>query len=278
MTADRLPWAQRPLRLFLTIATAAALIFTLSLAAIHRWLFALDNAQTFADAAGGIGTLFAALAFAGLVTALVMQRQELQLQRRELRMQRKELKETRAEFKQQNRTMDRDLFERGFFQLLAMQRRAADELHAVFPGDLEPRRGQAALREAADRVAKIMRWMSDDELPDSGAVALKRFLYEECLVPAADFSSYFDATQALLWMADRARLTDADFVYYMTIFRSMTTEAEQCTLLAFAVSMVTKVDGKTTFGGIVRSGFFEQSYMRPGVGDRVHLLCKNVQW
>lgn len=59
------------------------------------------SAAELGDMFGGINALFAGVAFAALVTTLLMQNEQLQLQRDELRLQRQELEETRKEVKRQ---------------------------------------------------------------------------------------------------------------------------------------------------------------------------------
>jgi hypothetical protein len=65
------------------------------------------------DAFGAINSLFSGLAFAGLIYAIFLQRDELKLQRNELQA-------TRKEFEQQNDTLSRQRFENTFFQMVSM--------------------------------------------------------------------------------------------------------------------------------------------------------------
>jgi uncharacterized membrane protein len=65
-----------------------------------------------------INVLFSGLAFVGVIIAIFMQREELELQRNELA-------ETRAEFKEQNKTLRKQRFENSFFQLLAVHNQRA---------------------------------------------------------------------------------------------------------------------------------------------------------
>ncbi len=60
-----------------------------------------------------INSIFSGLAFVGLIIAIFMQREELELQR-------KELTEAKAEFKQQNDTLKHQRFEATFFNLLSV--------------------------------------------------------------------------------------------------------------------------------------------------------------
>ena len=70
---------------------------------ISGWFPSLDKGQ-FGDMFGAVNALFAGLAFAGVIWAIILQKEELELQR-------KELKETRTELQKQS-------FESSFFQLL----------------------------------------------------------------------------------------------------------------------------------------------------------------
>ena len=79
----------------------------------------------FGDSFGALNALFAGLAFAGVIYAIILQKKELGLQRDELGLQRKELEDTRAEIRgqkeqlqAQNQTLQKQNFENSFFQLL----------------------------------------------------------------------------------------------------------------------------------------------------------------
>ncbi len=76
----------------------------LSYFGIDLGLNSLDRKGLFGDSFGAINTLFAGLAFAGVILALKYQRDELGIQRREL--------------KEQRLAMQKETFERTFFQLL----------------------------------------------------------------------------------------------------------------------------------------------------------------
>ena len=69
--------------------------------------------QQFGDRFEAVNALFAGLAFAGVIFAIILQWQELGLQRQEL-------KDTRAEIKGQKETLQKQNFESSFFQLLGM--------------------------------------------------------------------------------------------------------------------------------------------------------------
>ena len=80
------------------------------------WLphfFQTEMETQFGDRFEAVNALFAGLAFAGVIFAIILQWQELGLQRQEL-------KDTRAEIKGQKETLQKQNFESSFFQLLGM--------------------------------------------------------------------------------------------------------------------------------------------------------------
>lgn len=79
-----------------------------------------ENRGTFGDMFDAVNALFTGLAFAGVIYAIFLQRQELELQRRELELTRVELSGQREALTNQNLTMERQNFESTFFQLLRL--------------------------------------------------------------------------------------------------------------------------------------------------------------
>lgn len=75
----------------------------------------------FGDKFGAVNALFSALAFAGIIFTIILQKKELKLQR-------EELKETREEFIKQNKTLNRQRFENTFFQLIKLHGDIVDKL------------------------------------------------------------------------------------------------------------------------------------------------------
>ena len=70
---------------------AVVVIFWLSSAKILSYLY---PKITFADSYGAVNTLFAGLAFAGVIYSIILQGEELRLQRKEIRESREELART----------------------------------------------------------------------------------------------------------------------------------------------------------------------------------------
>ncbi|ROI09471.1 hypothetical protein EGH90_04040 [Kaistella haifensis] len=75
----------------------------------------------FGDKFGAINALFSALAFAGIIFTIFLQKKELKLQR-------EELAETRDEFIKQNKTLNKQRFENTFFQLIKLHGDIVDKL------------------------------------------------------------------------------------------------------------------------------------------------------
>lgn len=99
-------------------------------------LYGYDDAKrgTFGDMFGSINALFSGLAFAGVIYAIFLQKDELSLQRRELEMTRDELRGQKDAMLQQQETMDRQRFENTFFHLLRLHRELATSIEATQPG------------------------------------------------------------------------------------------------------------------------------------------------
>ncbi len=85
-------------------------------------LFQLAPNETweFSDKIGAINALFTALAFAGVIHTVVMQREELELQRGELTLTRAEIAAQREQMELQNATLRQQQFETTFFQMLRL--------------------------------------------------------------------------------------------------------------------------------------------------------------
>lgn len=69
---------------------------------------------------GAANALFSGFAFVGLIVAILLQREELELQRKELKLTRKELHGQREQLEEQNNTLRKQNFEDTFFQMLAL--------------------------------------------------------------------------------------------------------------------------------------------------------------
>lgn len=81
-----------------------------------------DNPQAlFGDSFGAVNALISAFAFAGVIVAIFIQRNELRLQRKDLGLQ-------REEFSTQNETLKLQRFENTFFNMLSLQQQIVNDL------------------------------------------------------------------------------------------------------------------------------------------------------
>ncbi len=88
----------------------------------------LSNAGLIGDSAGAINALFSALAFCGVVIAIILQKRELEFQRDELKATNEQLEAQKEEFKTQNETLKRQRFENTFFQMMSLQQEIVNNL------------------------------------------------------------------------------------------------------------------------------------------------------
>ena len=99
----------------------------------------LEESGQFGDQFGALNALFSALAFAGLIYTIFIQKKELELQRDELRLTREEMKSQSHEFFVQNTTMKLQRFENTFFHMLDLQNQIVSQLkldvgkHCIYP-------------------------------------------------------------------------------------------------------------------------------------------------
>jgi hypothetical protein len=93
---------------------------------------------------GWVGALFSGLAFIGVIGAIILQREELQLQRQELGQTREELRGQKEQLEAQNNTFRQQTFENTFFQLLRLHHEIVHGLKVRRPHDI-PAEGRECL-------------------------------------------------------------------------------------------------------------------------------------
>jgi hypothetical protein len=136
--------------------------------------------SAYPDRFEGLNALFAGLAFAVLIAALLLQSRELQLQRKELRLTRRQVRGQKKELALQNITMRRQAFETTFFQLLSLH---GDILRAIDLSNwgIAPTapRGREAFRELyvqlESHFANLSADVRDKSLDERASVAYLRF-------------------------------------------------------------------------------------------------------
>lgn len=104
-------WGIARFKPLLILLGACLLLFIIGM--IGTWIWA-DKPNEFGDSAGVVNALFSALAFAGVIYAIILQKEELEDQRQVMIDQREEME-------QQSSTMSRQRFEMTLFQMLNLQ-------------------------------------------------------------------------------------------------------------------------------------------------------------
>ena len=112
------------------IASIACIILWIGGMFLTQWyannFFEVDSTEgnkyaLFGDSFGAVNALISAFAFAGVIVAIVIQRNELRLQRKDLELQ-------RNEFSTQNQTLQLQRFENTFFNMLSLQQQIVNDL------------------------------------------------------------------------------------------------------------------------------------------------------
>lgn len=119
------------------------------------WLFPIIGIRgQFGDSFGAINSLFAGLAFAGVIFAIILQKRELELQRQELKETRGEIRGQKEQLQAQDKTLKKQNFENSFFQLLSFHNEIVNSLKAQEPGDQEVE-GRRSFAVFLQRLARI---------------------------------------------------------------------------------------------------------------------------
>ena len=88
----------------------------------------------FGDMFGAVNALFSGFAFLGIVVAIFLQKNELELQRAELEQTRGELAGQREQLELQNATFQQQSFDNKFFQMLALHRSIVEGIDMDYGG------------------------------------------------------------------------------------------------------------------------------------------------
>lgn len=141
---------------WLSIFTGVVVIWGISIP-IFRCVFPeLGEKGQLGDLFGAINALFAGLAFAGVICAIILQNRELKLQREELAATRAELKGQKKQLQAQDRTLQKQNFESSFFQLLRFHNEIVNSMQfRNQEGRAEISSGRESLRQIFLRLKSI---------------------------------------------------------------------------------------------------------------------------
>lgn len=99
----------------------------------------LEERGQFGDMFGSVNALFAGLAFSGVIWAIIIQKQELELQRKEIRGQKEQLQA-------QDLTLQKQNFESSFFQLMSFHNEIVNSLETRTMNSGEKLNGRSCFR------------------------------------------------------------------------------------------------------------------------------------
>lgn len=108
----------------------------------------------FGDTFGAINSLFSALAFAGVLITIIIQRIELKLQREELGMQREEMKNSRVELKRSASAQQLQSELQALNTLIEYQIHL-NEIHMKYQGSID-NRAVTQMKEFEKRISHIL--------------------------------------------------------------------------------------------------------------------------
>lgn len=158
------------------------------------WYYLKDMADrgTFGDMFGAINALFSGLAFAGVIYAIFLQKNELSLQRTELELTRNELEGQKLQMQAQNETFKRQSFENTFFSLLDQHNSIINNLELEVGID-ESRllKGRDCFREYYVKFRQFYRIRCSDNKDCEDSKNLEDAFVELRNYPQGDVGHYF---------------------------------------------------------------------------------------
>lgn len=192
----------------------------------------------FGDSFGSVNALISAFAFAGVIVAIVIQRNELRLQRKDLELQ-------RNEFKTQNETLQLQRFENTFFNMLSLQQEIVNNLYyketikeSVVEDAPDPANGRILKEVIIDKVIQgreLFRFAFDEVWHhfklengnDKKVSGIKRYLYfnglesyDNCYTPSY-FDHYFRHLYTIIKFIDKSDFLKFEEKYkYTTMVRA----------------------------------------------------------
>lgn len=180
----------------------------------------------FGDMFGAVNALFTGLAFAGLIYANLLQRQELSLQRQELAETRDEIKGQRQQLEVQSETFRLQLIETSFFQLLASHAVILNSIDLkLLGGDRSVGRDcfvtfKGFLRSELGRASKDTNL---NMLTEQGIESAYRQFYSK---HEKDIAHYFRSLYNVVKFIDKAKIDEDKKGFYANLVRAQLSSQE----------------------------------------------------
>jgi hypothetical protein len=191
---------------------------------------------TFGDKFGAINSLFAGLAFAGIIFTILLQRKELQLQR-------DELSSTRQVFEKQNDMLSQEKFENTFFQMLTLFHSIVNSIDIrrnnqertiiktgrdcfeTFYNELSSKVNNILDRENQKKDLVVQSYWSHDDLPIEFYMEAYGVVYNKY---RSDLSHYFRTFYHIIKLIDTSDIKNKN--QYTSIARAQLSSYEQILL------------------------------------------------
>ena len=161
--------------------TFSGIIFLwgMSIIVLCRFFPSISVRGQFGDSFGAVNALFAGLAFAGVIFAIILQKKELELQRQELKETRDEIRGQKEQLQAQDQTLQKQNFENSFFQLLSFHNEIVNSLMALKLTSQEKVEGRMCFRVFLQTLSLHY----ESYMDTSGKIkddidALKKFLFQ----------------------------------------------------------------------------------------------------
>ena len=136
-------------KIFIILAAAVVIIQITYYFIVHNYVAELDKQGQFGDTFGALTALFSGFAFAGMITAIVLQTKELGYQRQELEYTRDEITAQKEILRKQN-------FNNSFYRLLDYYKQNLSQISIRNHDDSKTKKGIDALCFLLDRLSKSL--------------------------------------------------------------------------------------------------------------------------
>ena len=196
-----------------------------------------DNAQALlGDSFGAVNALISAFAFAGVIVAIFVERQELALQREDISLQRRE-------FVLQNKTLQLQRFENTFFNMLTLQQRIVLDLCHKDGHSGKTVQGRELFFFAFEHLPHPVTWR--ERQPGKTLCGMRQYLesegiaaYDKCHTPSC-FDHYFRHLYTIIKFIDNIDFFSFDEKYkYTTMVRATLSRYELVWLFYNGISEV----------------------------------------
>lgn len=190
----------------------------------------IDSRGIFGDIFGASNSLFSALAFAGLIIAILLQRAELEHQRNELRMTRIEMEGQKEQLGLQKDQMEIQNFENRFFQMVGLWNHLLADIE-----DMQKNKGRNALGHMVMSCFESYTVECKDSQQserDAISKALEKLYGRE----GSNIPSYMHMLCGIMTLVDRANLPANEKGFYTSILRSQLSQEELIFLLYYGLS------------------------------------------